>query len=312
MPTTTLTQVDPEVQRYFDNVLLDREEPDFVHLLFAQERRLPLKSSTTVIFRRYDNLADALTPLNEGVTPDSEQVTKFDITSQISQYGKVVELSDRVLMNVQDETANEVADMLRQNRDSTFDKIVRNMLESTATQIDAINGVNGNAVTEINQTDVDLAVDRLMGNNAKRMAPLIEGQTRDGTAPIRAAYWGVVHTDIRSDLKNVATFVPTAQYPSQMSVLQSELGNTDEVRWVMSSEAQIDTAETPDEYSCFIFGGNAYGVVSVDDVSSEMVIKPLGAGNDPLNQRQTMGWKGLFASVILDDSWLVNLRVTKA
>ena len=43
----------------------------------------------------------------------------------------------------------------------------------------------------------------------------------------------------------------------------------------------------------------------------EMIIKPLGAGQDPLNQRQTMGWKGRLGSVILDDSWVVALRSTK-
>ena len=50
-------------------------------------RRLPQKNSDTVIFRRFYNLSDALTPLSEGVTPNSEQVSKFDITAATSQYG---------------------------------------------------------------------------------------------------------------------------------------------------------------------------------------------------------------------------------
>ena len=90
-----------------------------------------------------DNLADALTPLTEGVTPAAEQVSKFDITAVVSQYGKVVELSDDVIITVQDQTSNEVADMLAQNMASTYDKIVRNMLAATAAQIDCLNGVNG-------------------------------------------------------------------------------------------------------------------------------------------------------------------------
>ena len=63
---TTTAQVDPEVGIYFDNILLDRDEPYFVYTYFAQQRRIPQKNSKTAIFRRYENLADALTPLTEG------------------------------------------------------------------------------------------------------------------------------------------------------------------------------------------------------------------------------------------------------
>lgn len=84
---TTTSQVDPEVELYFDNILLDRHQPYYVHGYFAQQRRIPQKNSKTAIFRRFDNLADALTPLVEGVTPAYQQVSKFDVTAVVSQYG---------------------------------------------------------------------------------------------------------------------------------------------------------------------------------------------------------------------------------
>ena len=90
---TSTSQVDPEVDTYFDNILLDRDQPYYVFGYFAQERRIPQKNSKTAIFRRFDNLADALTPLTEGVTPASEQVSKFDITAVVSQYGKHEQLA---------------------------------------------------------------------------------------------------------------------------------------------------------------------------------------------------------------------------
>jgi len=64
--TTTTVQVDPEVNLFFDNILLDRHQPYYVYGYFAQERRIPQKNSKNAIFRRFDNLADALTPLTEG------------------------------------------------------------------------------------------------------------------------------------------------------------------------------------------------------------------------------------------------------
>lgn len=310
--TTTTVQVDPEVNLYFDNILLDRHQPYYVYGYFAQQRRIPQKNSKTALFRRFDNLADALTPLTEGVTPASEQVTKFDITALVSQYGKVVELSDDIIVTVQDQTSNEVADMLSQNAASTYDKIIRNMLIATSAQIDCLNGLNGNAITEITTTDLELAVDYLEDNNGKKMSPNQEGTNAFGTAPVWAAYWMVINTALRSDIKALANFLPTADYPRQQSVLESELGSCDEVRIVKTSQGYVDQTVAPAIYYNMLFAANSYGRIEIDDQSMEMIIKPLGAGQDPLNQRQTMGWKGRLGSVILDDSWCLAVRSTKA
>ncbi len=307
---TTTTQVDPEVQIYFDNVLLDRHQPYYVYGYFSQQRRIPQKNSKSAIFRRFENLADSLTPLSEGVTPNAEQVNKFDVTATVSQYGKVVELTDDVIITVQDQTSNEVADMLAQNQASSYDKIIRNMLVATASQVSCLNGQNGNSITEITVPDLELAVDYLVGNNGRRMAPNIEGRNMEGTAPVWQAYWMAVSTDLRTNIKQLSNFIPTAAYPRQQSVLESELGACDEVRVVMTTEAYKSSA-SPAVYSNLMFAANGYGTIAIDDQSLEMIIKPLGAGQDPLNQRSTMGWKGRLGCTILDDSWVINLLSTR-
>jgi len=85
-----------------------------------------------------------------------------------------------VIVTVQDQTANEVADMLAQNMASTYDKIVRNMLVATSAQIDCLNGVNGAAITEVTTTDLEFAVDYLESNNGKKLSPNIEGENMFG------------------------------------------------------------------------------------------------------------------------------------
>ena len=201
--------------------------------------------------------------------------------------------------------------MLAQNMASTYDKIVRNMLVATSAQIDCLNGVNGNAITEVTSTDLELAVDYLENNNGKKLSPNQEGTNAFGTAPVWAAFWMIISTDLRTDFKNLANFLATADYPRQQSVLQSELGSCDEVRLVMTTEGYKDVTVAPSVYSNLMFAANGYGRIMIDDQSMEMIIKPLGAGEDPLNQRQTMGWKGRLGCVILDDSWVINLRSTK-
>jgi len=246
--TTTTVQVDPEVNLFFDNILLDRHQPYYTYGYFCQERKIPQKNSKTAI---------------------------FDITAIVSQYGKVVELSDDVIITVQDQTSNEVADMLAQNMASTYDKIVRNMLVATSAQIDCLNGVNGNAITEVTTTDLELAVDYLEGNNGKKLSPNQEGRDMFGTAPVWAAYWMIISTDLRSDFKNLSNFLATADYPRQQSVLEAEFGSCDEVRIVKTSEAYKDTSVSPAVYYNMLFAANAYGRITIDDQSMEMIIKPL-------------------------------------
>ena len=201
--------------------------------------------------------------------------------------------------------------MLAQNMASTYDKIIRNMLVATAAQLNCLNGVNGNAITEVTTTDLELAVDFLEENNGKKMSPNIEGTNMFGTAPVWAAYWLIFNAQLRTDYKNLSTFNPTADYPRQQSVLEAEFGSCDEVRLVKTTEAYVNTAVSPNVFANLLFAANAYGRITIDDQSMEMIIKPLGAGEDPLNQRQTMGWKGRLGAVILDDSWCINLQSTK-
>lgn len=306
--TTVASGYDPEVKNYFDGALLDRERPFFVHNLFGQVRKIPFKESDTIILRKQDNFDDTPSVLTEGVTPALEQASKFDIEIQLQQFGKAVALSDRVHITVQSDVANEIADNLSQTMFGMLDKVTRNTLQSTATQIDADGGVNGNTPTEVTVGDLDDALDLLHGNNAIKFTPEINAVDGVGTAPVEAAYWGIVHTDIRKDIRGLNSFLKVAEYP-QRDGLKSELGSTDEIRWVMSTEAQKSSDATP-IYSLFICGQNSYGIVDINEVATEMILKPLGFGDDPLNQRQTMGFKAMFGAGIIEDKWIVNLRVT--
>jgi N4-gp56 family major capsid protein len=307
--STTQNSLNPNPSNYFDRVLWDREKRFDVYNLFGQVRRLPMKNSSNLTVRRFDALDDTPVAATEGVTPALETVTKADVDIELQQFIKVVALSDRVIIEDQSDDANEVADMLSQNMFEMLDKVTRDTLTSTATQIDAVNGVNGNAVTEITQTDLDVVIDFLEGSNGKRFTPDMMGSAiRFGSNPVEAAYWGICHTDMRKDIRALSSFFPTSQYP-QADALQAELGATDEVRWVRTSAGSI-TSGSPDIYNNFVCAQNAYGIASIDEVATEMIIKPLGWGEDYANQRQTMAWKAMFGAAIVVDDWIVNFRTS--
>ena len=62
-------------------------------------------------------------------------------------------------------------------------------------------------------------------------------------------------------------------------------------------------------YGCLAMGKEAYGVVDPDKMGLQMIVKPLGSGDDPLNQRQTVGWKFMDAAKILYQERMVRLEV---
>jgi N4-gp56 family major capsid protein len=99
--------------------------------------------------------------------------------------------------------------------------------------------------------------------------------SRFGTGPVEAGFWVAAHVNLKPDIRALDAFVPTSAYGSQEPVLQAEFGATDEARWVTSTLVTVTSANPPVYYNTFV-GANAYGYVGIDEVSTEMILKPLG------------------------------------
>lgn len=289
--------------------LLQRPKPQNVHNLFGSSFNLPQKSTDTMIFRRQENLNSDPVVLPEDMDPAPEQIQKFDIAVTPQEFGKVVLLSRKVLLVVEDDTANGTADNLSQCLHTMLDKVTRGVWDSAVAQISCLNGSNGNAVTELSQIDVNRAIAYLDENDTEKMTPTIDGSSRFGTGPVEAAFWVTAHTKLKPDIRKLDAFTPTSQYGAQESVLQPEFGATDEARWVCSTLVQVST-DSPPIYNNTFVGANAYGYVSIDEMSTEMIMKPLGF-NDYLNRFQSMGFTAWFNATILDDRHIVTLLSTK-
>lgn len=310
MTVTTTTQYGSMADRWAHRALLQRSKPYNVHNLFGRAFSLPAKNTDTMAFRRQENLNSDPVVLSEDADPAPEQVTKYDINVSVQEFGKVVLLSRKVLLVVEDEAANETADNLSQCMHTMLDKVTRDVMASAVPEISCLNGVNGEAITEITQLDVDRAIAYLDEGNTEKATPVIEGTSRFGTGPIEAAFWMLSNVKVKPDIRVLDGFVPTSQYGSQQNVLDAELGAIDEVRVVTSTLVNV-TTDSPPIYSNTIVGANAYGYVSIDEVATEMILKPLGY-NDYLNRFQSMGFTAYFNAAILDDSHIVNLLSTKA
>ena len=303
---TTTTQVDPAVAVFYDRVLLKRGLPMLVHDKFAQTRNIRSKSGNIIKFRRYAALAPATTPLMEGQTPPGQKLSKTDLTAKISQYGDFVHITDMVDLTVEDPVLTVAAEGLGEQMGETLDILIRDILAACASST-----TSSQTNKEIHKDEIEIVVKLLLGNKAKMISRVITASTGVGTAPIRPAYFGIIHTDLIDDLEKVTNFKNTSEYPSQQPVMEAEWGATGNVRWLYSQQAHDAGATADPRYFLPIIGQNAYGTTSIDGSAVKNIVKAFGSGGttDPLNQRATSGWKTTFVTRILNDNFMHLLKV---
>lgn len=255
----------------------------------------------------------ATVPLTDGQTPPGDSLSVTDFQAQIQWYGSFVTITDQVQYVVQDRVLNEATKVLSLQLGLTIDTLIRDMMVSTASTIQCTHGTNGNTPTEITDADIQTAIVALRQGNARLMTNPLPGENKFGTSPVRSSYWGFMSVDQQSNLEAVSSFIYSANYPNPLNALEAEWGATRNVRWLLNTNGYSNGA-SPNVYSSFILGQEAYGVVRLGAKEAEFIVKPLGASGtaDPLNQRGTVGYKYPFATRILNDNWITRLTATLA
>ena len=316
MAVTTLTQVPAGVAAFYDRNLLERAMPSLVHDKFGQSRPVPANNSKVIKFRKYSALAAATTPLTEGTTPSGSQLSTTDITATLAQYGDYVTISDMVSMTVEDAVVTEATDILGEQAGDTLDIVYREILNAGTNVIYAGAIATPTIDTRVEvaskplATDLDKVIKTLKGQNAKTFTQMISGSAKVNTYPIRPAFMAITHTDKVSDLEGLTGWKSVEEYASQGGVDANEAGAYKNIRFLETTNAKVFTAAgagSVNVYSTLVFGKDAYGVVGLRGQRNiQTIVKPLGSGEDALNQRATVGWKALATAKILNDAFMVR------
>ncbi len=62
-------------------------------------------------------------------------------------------------------------------------------------------------------------------------------------------------------------------------------------------------------YSTIFLGRDAYGIIDINGTGTiEHIVKQRGYGNDPLNQRSSIGWKAFMCAAILADDYILRVE----
>ena len=96
----------------------------------------------------------------------------------------------------------------------------------------------------------------------------------------------------------------TANTDSSMTV--SEAVTADDNAVIYPGEGGKDGCAV---YGCLFLGKGAYGVGDLSE-GTEVIVKPRGSSGtaDPLDQRSSVGWKGVHAAAILYDEYIVRVE----
>lgn len=315
MSTTTTTTLSAEMKTFYDMRLIDEASPMLVHEQFGQKRPIPQGGGKTVNFRRFSPLAKATTALTEGVTPSGSNLSVSSVSATVAQYGDFVVQSDMLELTAVDNTILETTKLLGRQAGLTMDTIVRNALllgtnKSYAPKFVA--DTNGVLV----ETEVTKAAD--LDSSAKLTVDVVQrvvAKLRAQNAPtIGGDYVCIIHPYVAYDLMRDPEWIDAHKYAAPENLYTGEIGKLAGVRFVQSTEAKIDKGGSSNPsnlavFHCLFIGDGAYGVTEVTGGGLQTIVKQKGSSGtaDPLNQRSSVGWKGLKVAKILVDNYLVDL-----
>ena len=61
-------------------------------------------------------------------------------------------------------------------------------------------------------------------------------------------------------------------------------------------------------FCTLVLGANAYGITEIEGGGLQHIVKQLGYGDDPLNQRSSCGWKATKAVKRLVEAYMVRIE----
>ena len=131
---------------------------------------------------------------------------------------------------------------------------------------------------------------------------------------IDGSYVAIIHPSCSADIMMSEGWIDITKYKNPEQIYEGEIGKIAGIRFVESSNAKVwkgtedGCADGLAVYSTVVIGGGAYGTTKVTGGGLQTIIKQLGAGEDPLNQRATVGWKAIKVSERLVEQYMVRIE----
>ncbi len=302
----------PEMKTYYEKRLIDLAEPRLVHDQFGDKYPIPQNGGKIIEFRKYSPLAKALTPLTEGVTPSGNSLNVTAVTAEVKQYGDYIQLSDLLQIAAIDNNVVQCTKLLGAQAGRTLDTITREILNGGTNVIYAPKVVEGKETAVTSRANLD-ATSLLTVDLIFKAAATLESMN---AAPIDDSFVAIIHPFAAYDLMRCEEWIDAHKYANPENIYAGEIGKIGNVRFVKSTEAKIwKGSGCPSGlavFSTLVLGASAYGVTEITGGGLQHIVKQLGYGEDPLNQRSSCGWKATRAAKRLVEEYMVRIESCSA
>lgn len=303
--TTLLPGMSAEMKTYYEKRLIDLAEPKLVHNQFADKYPIPKNGGKTIEFRKYDSLPKAMTPLVEGVTPDGNKMNVTTITAEISQYGDWIQLSDMLELTAIDNNVVQATKLLGSQAGRTLDSVTRDVLSGGTNVLFAPKEDGTEVVMRANLDDSCMLTPAL----CFKAAAILKGMNAE---TIEDSYVAIIHPYASYDIMTHKQWIEVNQYSHAEKIFNGEIGKIGNVRFVESTEAKIWKDDTcPSGKAVFgtiVLGAHAYATTEIEGGGLRHIVKQLGYGDDPLDQRSSCGWKATSVAKRLVEQYMVRIE----
>jgi len=308
LQTTETPGLSAEMKTFYDMTLIDEAGPALVHDQFGQKRPIPAGGGKTIEFRKFVPLAKALEPLQEGITPQGKSLEVNTVTATVSQYGDFVTMSDLLELTSVDNVIVEALKLLGRQGGATLDTVVRNVLHSgTNVTYCPKRSADGTETEVTSREDLDdtcaltvKVIQQVVAKLRSQNAPTVNGK-----------YIAIIHPYAAYDLMRDPEWIDAHKYAAPENLYEGEIGEIGGVRFVQTTEAKVYDGGV---FGTLIFGDGAYGTTEITGGGMETIIKQKGSAGtaDPLDQRSSVGWKGLKTAELLIEQYLVRVESKSA
>jgi len=323
MAITTYAGLSQRTTAYAAKEMLAHAEPILCLAKFGMTKPMPKNKANVIKFRRPVPLAVATTPLTEGTTPTSQALSYEDVTVTLSQFGNVVEITDVVADLAEDPVLKDAAMLCGEQAGETIETLMWGVIQG-GTNVFYNNGSARSAVNTAITLEKQRGITRqIKGERGKKITSMISSSVKYGTEAVAPAYIAFAHTDLESDIRELAGFTPTEKYGS-MQALPYEIGKVEDVRYLLTpvlssipnaggaKGAMVSTGGTSaDVYPVVYVAKDAYGHVALKgaEAISPSIINPGQLDkSDPLGQKGMVGWKTYHKSFIANQAWMARLE----
>ena len=311
--TTGASGMSAEMKTFYEKRLIDQAEPALVHDQFGDPYPIPANGGKNIEFRKYDSLPKATTPLTEGVTPDGQTMNVSTVTAEVRQYGGWVPITDTLQLTAIDNNILQATKIIASQAGRTLDTIVRDVLAGGTNVIYAPKIGEGGAETAVTSRTTLDATCQLTSDLIARAATQLKAMNAD---PIGTSFVGIIHPYVAYDLRRDPDWIDVHKYAQPDEIYNGEIGTLHGVRFVETSEAKIWKGTGCPAglavFSTLILGAHAYGSTEIEGGGLEHIVKQLGYGDDPLNQRASVGWKAHKTAERLVEQYMVRIESCSA